>query len=384
MNFEFNEDQRMVKDATRRFLEAELASKDREFGDREMTRELAFELLAAIKPFGYLGADRATDPIMVSILNQELGRVFPSLAGVAFIAGQVGPVVAAGANPDVAARLAGPLTEAELIGCFGFSEPEVGSDPSSIACRAELRGDHYVVNGSKCWISNGHIADVAVVTVQTDPAQGPRGLRQLVIDRRESPYESRDIPTIGLRAFPCSELSFSDVKVPAINRIGGWSKADGAPRAEQASQFHFQLPRVMCADVACGIAEQAIEVATAYVKQRRQFGREIGRFQLVQGLLAEMVMDYEAARLLTFRARTSLGGPQGDLHVSIAKAYATEMGVRVTSKAMECLGAMGLTQEMGLERRLRDARMWIVPDGTAQIQRLIIGRDITGFSATRS
>jgi len=384
MQFDFTEDQRMVKDAVRKFLEAEYAAKDRQYGDQEMTRELAVELLSGLKPMGYLGPDRATDPIMVSILNQELGRVFPSLAGVAFIAGQVGPVLADGAHPDVVARLAEPLIEAELIGCFAFSEPEVGSDPSSIACRAELKGDHYVLNGSKCWISNGHIADVALVTVQTDPELGPKGLRQLVVDRKESPFESRDIPTIGLRAFPCSELSFSDVKVPAINKIGGWKRAEGAPKPAPTSQFNFNLPRVLCADVSCGIAEQAIDVATAYVKERKQFGREIGRFQLIQGMLAEMVMDYEAARLLTFRARAALGGPDADRCVSIAKAYATEMGVRVTSKAMECLGAMGLTVEMGLERRLRDARMWIVPDGTSQIHRLIIGREVTGFSATRS
>jgi acyl-CoA dehydrogenase len=384
MIFDFNEEQRMVRDTLRRFLEAELVSEDRRYGDQEMTREVALKLLSAIKPFGYVGQDRADDPIITSILFQEMGRVSPSLAGVAFITGQVGPVVAAGAHPDVAARLAEPLIEGDLIGSFAFSEPEVGSDPSSIACRAELRGDHYFLNGSKCWISNGSIADVAIVTVQTDPTQGARGLRQLIVDRRESPFESRDIPTIGLRAFPCSELNFSDVKVPAINRVGGWKKTHGAPRAEQAGQFNFNVPRVFCADVSCGIAERAIEVATAYVKERKQFGREIGRFQLVQAMMADMVMDYEAARLLTFRARAAIGGPGADRHVSIAKAYATEMGVRVTSKAMECLGAMGLTVEMGLERCLRDARMFIVPDGTSQIQRLIIGRELTGFSATRS
>jgi alkylation response protein AidB-like acyl-CoA dehydrogenase len=384
MDFEFTEEQRMVKDTVRRFLEKEMAAKDRKYGDIEMTREVAIELLAAIKPFGYIGHERSDDPIITSILFQEMGRVFPSLAGLAFIAGQVGPVVAGGAHPDVVARLAAPLTDGTLIGCFAFSEPDVGSDPSSIACRAQLEGDHYVVNGSKTWISNGHIADVAVVTVQTDPARGPAGLRQLVIDRKESPFESRDIPTIGLRAFPCSELHFSDVKVPAINKIGGWHKAEKAASAPSAGQFNFNLPRVLCADVACGIAEQAIEVATAYVQQRKQFGREIGRFQLVQGMLAEMVMDYEAARLLTFQARAAIGKPGADRKVSIAKAFATEMGVRVTSRAMECLGAMGLTLEMGLERRLRDARMWIVPDGTSQIQRLIIGRDVTGFSATRA
>lgn len=378
MHFELNEEQRILRDSLRRFLDAEIAPLDRAHGDAEMTPELARNLLARIKPFGYLGRERPDDPIMVSLLYQEMGRVFPSLGGLAFITSVIGPTVERMAHPEVAARLAPPLIEGDLIGCAAYSEPGVGSDPSAIACRARLDGEHYVLDGSKIWISNGHIADVAVVTVQTDPEAGPKGLRQILVDRRETPFESRDVRTIGLRAFPCSELFFDGLRVPVRNRLGGWGDAPQRP-----SQPNFQQARVICAEIACGIAEHAIEVATHYVQERRQFGREIGRFQMVQGLLAEMVMDHEAARLLTFRARAALGQPDADRPVSIAKAFATEAGVRITSRAMECLGAMGLTEEMGLERRFRDARMWMVPDGTAQIQRLIIGRTVTGFSATR-
>jgi acyl-CoA dehydrogenase len=378
MHFELTEEQRIVQDTLRRFLEAELAPLDRKHGDEEMTPELARDLLARIKPFGYIGHDRPDDPIITSILYQEMGRVFPSLGGVAFITSVIGPGVARNAHPEVAERLAEPLIEGELIGCAAYSEPGVGSDPSSISCRARLDGDHYVLDGTKVWISNGHIADVAIVTVQTDPEAGPKGLRQILVDRRETPFQSRDIRTIGLRAFPCSELHFDGLRVPAKNRMGGWRN-----EPDRAAQPNFQQARVICAEISCGIAEHAIEAATRYVQERKQFGREIGRFQMVQGLLAEMVMDHEAARLLTFRARASLGRSDADRIVSIAKAFATEMGVRVTSRAMECMGAMGLTEEMGMERRLRDARMWMVPDGTAQIQRLIIGRAVTGFSATR-
>ena len=382
MNFELTEEQQLVKEAAHRFLEAELAPLDKLHGDREMTRELAVSLLKKLEPFGYVGSERVEDPITASVLWQELGRVFPSLAGIAFIAGSAARAVASWAHSEHK-RLSEELLASEVIGCMAYSEPAVGSDPSAIACRAERRGDNWVINGSKLWISNGHIADVAIVTAQTDSAKGVAGLKRLIVDRRVSPFTSRDVSTIGLRAFPTSELHFDDVRVPLVNELGFGREPRSAPRQGGGSVANFNGARVLCADVSCGIAEHAIEVATRYVQERRQFGREIGRFQLVQGLIADMVMDWEAARLLTFRARATMDGPDADRCVSIAKAFATEMGVRVTSKAMECLGAMGLAEETGLERRFRDARMWIVPDGTAQIQRLIIGRAVTGLSAVR-
>ncbi len=387
MEFEFNEEQRMVRDSVRRFLDTEIRPYDDAHGDEEMTSELAKVLLKKLIPFGYIGPERAEDPIIEGILYEEMGRVFPSLGGLVYIAAVAGPLVAASAHPEVRDRLAEPLMNGELIGCMAISEPDVGSDPTGIRCRADIKEDHWVLNGTKTWISNGHIADVACVTVQTDPSRGTAGLRQILVDRHETPFESRDIETIGVRAFPTSELYFNDLKVPAINRLGGW-REDSADlalggRTVGRSPFDFSSARVMCASISCGIARRALEVAVDYVQQRKQFGREIGRFQMVQGLLADMAMDLEAARLLTYQARQLRSRRKADYEVSIAKAFATEMGLRVTSKAMECLGAMGLARETRLERCFRDARMWLVPDGTSQIQRLVIGRELTGFSAVR-
>src|SRR5262249_6557878 len=206
---------------------------------------------------------------------------------------------------------------------------------------------------------------------------------ELVIDRYETPFESRDIETIGLRAWPLSELFFDGIEVPAINLLG--AGRPGASLLAQRTDRRRQAPDFrdarMCALASCGIAQRALEMALGYVKERKQFGREIGRFQLVQALLADMAMELEAARLLAYRARQLIAMRLGDAEASMAKAYATEMAVRVTSKALECFGAMGLTREAYIERLYRDARMWIVPDGTAQIQRLVIGRELTGFSA---
>lgn len=389
MEFDYTEEQQVLQESLRKFLDAEIRPWDDRHGDEEMTPERAKTLLGLLLPWGYLGSDVPGDPILRGIQTEELARVFPGLAGIAFIANAAAQSIATGAHPEVAERLAGPLARAERIGCMGISEPNVGSDPSGIECRAELRGDRYQVNGTKCWISNGHIADVVVALVQTDPAQGPAGLRQLVIDREESPFESRDTPTLGMRSFPTSELYFHDVEVPAVNRIGGWETKPVAAagldpgRAFARTLEGFASARVMTAYIAVGIAQRAYEIALAYVKNRKQFGKEIGRFQLVQAMLADMATELDAARLLTHRAHQLLGRRRCDAEVSMAKAYATEMSVRVASQAVQCMGANGLAIENRVERCLRDARMWTVPDGTTQIQKLIIGRALTGFSAIR-
>lgn len=383
MDFNLTDEQEMLRDSVRAFLEKEMEPLDREHGDRAMTGDLARDLLKRLIPFGYVGPEQPSDPIMRAILDEELGRVFPSLAGMQFVTGIAAMAVAYGAHPDVSARLGRPMIDCDLIGCMAFSEPNVGSDPTAVECKATRAGDSYVVNGTKTWISNGHIADVAVIMLRLIEPGEPESLGFLVVDRQETPFESRDIATLGLRAFPLSELFFDDLEVPAVNLMRTRaSLAEGSGERRRRAP-DFDIARVPCASISCGIAQKALEMALDYVKERRQFGKEIGRHQLVQELIADMAMDLEAARLLTYKARQSLGAPGSSAAVSMAKAYATEMGVRVTSKAMECMGAMGLTQEAHVERLYRDARMWIVPDGTAQIQRLVIGRELTGFSALR-
>ena len=387
MDFELAEEHRIFRDSLRKFLEAELRPLDDRWGDEEMTSERARELQKMLLPWGYLGAHRSGDPFINCIMTEELGRVFPSLAGIVGMTAGAGWAIARRAHPEVAQRLGPPLLAGDLIGANAISEPNVGSDPSAIQCRAELNGDHYVINGTKCWISNGHIADVAVVVAQTDPARGPAGIRQFVIDRRQSPFKSRDIETIGLKAFPTSELYFEDVAIPATHRLDGWGESNRA--ATDPSKSFAQVlqliagARVGTALISVGIAQHAFEMALDYVKVRKQFGKEIGRFQLVQEMIADMATDLDAARLLCYRAMQLSRIRRCEAEVSMAKAYATEMGVRVCSKAIQCMGAFGLAVESRVERCLRDARMLTVPDGTTQIQQLIIGRALIGMSAIR-
>jgi alkylation response protein AidB-like acyl-CoA dehydrogenase len=387
MDFEPQEEHRIFRDSLRKFLESELRPLDERWGDEEMVPERARQLTKMLVPWGYLGDARSDDPFISCIMTEELARIFPSAAGIVGMTAGAGWSISRRAHPEVAMRLAPPLLAGDLIGANAISEPNVGSDPSSIQCRAERKGDGYVINGTKCWISNGHIADVVVLVAQTDPSLGPAGVRQFVVDRRESPFKSRDIETIGLKAFPTSELFFDDIAIPATHRLDGWAES-GANAADPAKSFPQVLQaiagaRVGTALISVGIAQRAFEIALDYVKVRKQFGKEIGRFQLVQEMIAEMATEIDAARLLCYRAMQFSRRARSDAEVSMAKAYATEMGVRVASKAIQAMGAIGLAVESRVERCLRDARMLTIPDGTTQIQNLIIGRALTGMSAIR-
>jgi acyl-CoA dehydrogenase len=387
MDFEPQEEHRIFRDSLRKFLESEIRPLDERWGDEEMIPERARQLTKMLVPWGYLGDARSDDPFISCIMTEELARIFPSAAGIVGMTAGAGWSISRRAHPEVAKRLGPPLLAGDLIGANAISEPNVGSDPSSIQCRAVRKGDSYVINGTKCWISNGHIADVVVLVAQTDPGLGPAGVRQFVVDRRESPFKSRDIETIGLKAFPTSELFFDDVAIPATHRLDGWAASDGNA-TDPAKSFPQVLQgiaaaRVGTALISVGIAQRAFEVALEYVKVRKQFGKEIGRFQLVQEMIAEMATEIDAARLLCYRAMQFSRRARCDAEVSMAKAYATEMAVRVASKAIQSMGAIGLAVESRVERCLRDARMLTIPDGTTQIQNLIIGRALIGMSAIR-
>lgn len=390
MDFSLNDEQRMLADNLRKFLDSEIRPLDDRWGDVEMTAERARPMLKMLIPWGYVGGEgtlsaAGSDPIIRCIQAEELSASFPGLSGIAGITSGAASLIAAHGDPDLAARLVAPLHNGDLVGCVATTEPEAGSDPSGIKCRATRSNGAWVLNGAKSWISNGSIAEVAVVLAQTDPSRGAAGFRHFVVDRRESPFDSREIATIGLKSFPTSELFFNDVKVPENNLLGGRRVAESsAPeRAFQRTLQLFSHARAGTAMMAVGIARRAFEIALKYVQIRRQFGKEIVRHQLVAAMIAEMATEIDAARLLCHRAYLALHAGRADVEASMAKWYATEAAVKVASTAIQCMGANGLASENRVERCLRDARMLTMPDGTTQIQKLIIGRALTGMSAIR-
>jgi alkylation response protein AidB-like acyl-CoA dehydrogenase len=352
-----------------------------------MEADVAKSLLKKLVPFGYLGG--ADDLITTLILLEELAVVFPSLAGIATINEACIKLLKDFVHPDVKERLLDRTMKGDLIGCVGISEPGTGSDPSAMETRAVRDGDNWMINGTKTWISNGHISDYCIVYSQTDTVKDRTTIQPILVERLRNQYQSRDIRTIGLRGFPCSELYFQDCKVPRKNTVVTWAQElgekDKDSEAKTLNMWNMliydvlRFPLMAGAAIATGVARRAFDMALEYVKVRKQFGREIGRFQLIQEMIVDMATEIDCARLLTYRAGHRCMQSPSDMEASMAKAYATEMSVMVTSKAIQCMGAMGLTEEARVERCFRDARMMTMPDGTTQIQKLKIGRQLIGM-----
>jgi len=267
------------------------------------------------------------------------------------------------------------MVRAEIIACSGISEPGVGSNVAEVTCRAQRDGDHYIVMGEKTWISNGHYSDFCMVIVRTS-SEGSGNLSMILVDRAEHGYESRNIDKLGLNSTSTAQLFFDHVRVPAENMM----LTPGA--GLKNTMVLFEKARPMVGLTSIGIAQAALDKAVAYAKERRQHGKPIGGHQLIQGMLAEAATELDAARLLVYRAFNLIDhGVRSEIQSAMAKWYATEMAVDVASKALQVHGGNGITKEFGVELLFRNARMMPIPDGTTEIQKLIIGRALTGINA---
>ena len=387
MDFDLSEEQKMLKRNARDFLEREIApivdERDRK---GPLSREEAVGFIKRLMPFGYYigrlpeehggpGLDEKTN----GLLHEELARVWASLDAVIGIA-ELAPTLFHSALGEVVEgikeRLLPRVLAGELIACAGITEPNAGSDTASIETTAILDGDEYVINGTKTWISNGTIADVCAVLAVTDKSKGLLGISQILVEREVSPFAARELHKMGWRAFPTAELVFDDCRVPRENLLG--EPAAGY----KITMRMFESARAWLAIMATGISQAAIDASIKYVRERKQFGRPIGSFQMIQEMIADMIAETEASRLLAYRAFDLIDkGLRARMESSLAKAYACEAAVRVTSKAIQVHGAVGLSDEYPVERYFRDARMITIPDGTTQIQKLIVGRETIGIRA---
>jgi acyl-CoA dehydrogenase len=329
-------------------------------------------------------ADGGDDLIAFAILYEAMARVHSAAA--AFVTEQLYlPRFLRRLLDDEQRRHFAAHVERPAVIAACFTEPDTGSDTAGIATTARPRGDgSWVINGRKTWISRGTRAELAIIYARiVDPEAEPDaedrfGLFLAEVGGIGSGFQARPIETLGLVAQDLCEVYLDNVVVPDIGRIRGEGRrqifaAIGPGRASQAL-------------LAVGFAQAALDLALPYAKQRTQFGRPIARFQLVQALLADMAIGVTSSRLMAYNAVNALidrGPADARAEVSMAKAYCTETAVRVASLGMEVQGAMGLARETGAERIFRDARMMIVPDGTAQIQRLIIGQQLTGLDGFR-
>jgi len=384
MSFELTEDQQMLRKNVRAFLEKEIAPLVDEYEEKyaPYPREILVDLIKKLIPWDYcLGIikkkDGGTEIPYVSngILQEELSRVWPSLA--VSLGSGGGYLVAKLASDEQKKKYLPGMQSLELLGAFALTEPNVGSDLRGVETTAVLQGDHYVVNGQKAWVTGGDIADVVILFASEDRSQGVDGLGIFLVDRRESPYEATTIPKIGLRCAPSALMTFTDCKVPKENLIAG---AGTGALNRLTGELGFTRATVGIFSV--GIAQASIEAAIKYAQTRVQFGRKIGKFQMIQELIAESVIETEAARLLLYKAFSLLDeGKDATLEACGGKYFANMVGLKAASNAMEVHGAWGLAEEYKVERYFRDARAMFQPEGNPEIQKLIVGGRVLGMSA---
>jgi len=378
MDFALTAEQRLLRDNARRFLEREVAPR---VAVAEAGATFPRDLYPRLAEMGFVGATvpaehggHGLDFTSYLVLVEELAYCWGSLRSSVTTHNMVTGIIAeAGTDEQRAAYLPG-LTGGELVAFFGLTEPNVGSDASGVELVAEEDGDGFRLRGTKTLITNGTVADVGIVIARLRDL-GPTGF---VVDRRESPVEARALEKMGNLATPLAELSFDDVLVPKRNLIG--ERGKGLRLALRG----LAQGRCAVSFAAIGLARAALDASVRYAKERHQFGKPIGGFQLVQAMIAEMANLVDASRLMAYRAAAALErGEKAVLESSQAKLFATESGQRVAELAVQVHGGYGYTREFPVERFYRDLRHLTLAEGTSQIQQLVIGRELLGIDAIR-
>jgi butyryl-CoA dehydrogenase len=381
MDFSLTPEQELIRASAREFCEREIVPHARDW-DRaeELDRGLVPKLAAA----GYLGATIAEDyggmgldTVSYCLLMEELGRADSSVRGIVSVnLGLVGKTIAKWGTDEQKREWLPQLASGDALGCYALTEPGSGSDPASLVTRAERDGDAWVLNGSKLFITLGSWAGLALVFARSG-GEGARGLTCFLVATDTAGFSASPIKgKLGLRAQDTAEVFLDSVRVPDSSRLG--AEGDGFKVAMSA----LDNGRISLAAGCVGIAQGCLDTCVEYARERRQFGKTISSFQLVQELLADMSVELEAARLLTWRAALLAdSGERHTLESSVAKYYASEVSVRAANAAVQVHGGYGYVDEYPVGKYLRDARVTTLYEGTSQIQKLIIGRALTGESA---
>jgi len=373
LNLALTEEQKLLQRSVREFAENEVKPLAREIDEtgifpRETFRKAAeLGLTAVALPESEGGA--GFDHISYSIVIEEISRVCASTGVILSVQNSLycDPIHRFGTAVQKKQFLA-PFARGEKIGCYALTEPQAGSNAAALATRAVRKGESYVINGAKAWITNGGVADAAIVYVNTDPAMGEKGITALVVELGTPGFRvGKEEKKLGIHATACTELSFADCEVPVGNRIG--DEGDGYKIALST----LDGGRIGIAAQATGIAQGAFEQALAYAQQRQAFGHPIAEFQAIQFMLADMATEIDAARLLVRKAawKQDTAG-RFSMEAAIAKLFASELATRVTHKAMQIHGGNGYSREYPVERMYRDARITEIYEGTSEIQRLVI------------
>ncbi|WP_306340424.1 acyl-CoA dehydrogenase family protein [Streptomyces sp. AS13] len=382
MDLALSEEQEAVRKLAEDFVAREVAPHvvdwDRaEDVDRSIVRKLGdvgFLGLAVPEEYGGSGGDH----LSYCLVTEELGRGDSSVRGIVSVSlGLVAKTVAAWGSEEQKRAWLPRLTSGEAIGCFGLTEPGTGSDAGNLATRAVRDGGDYVVNGAKTFITNGTWADVVLLFARTGEAPGHRGVSAFLVPADTPGLTRRTIHgKLGLRGQATAELVLEDVRIPASALLGPAGKGFSIAMSALAKG------RMSVAAGCVGIAQAALDAAVRYAGEREQFGKAIAGHQLVQELLSDIAVDVDAARLLTWRVADLIDrGREFATAASQAKLFASEAAVRCANNAIQVFGGYGYIDEYPVGKLLRDARVMTLYEGTSQIQKLIIGRALTGVSA---
>ncbi|CAB3927093.1 acyl-CoA dehydrogenase family protein [Achromobacter anxifer] len=379
-NIDLTPEQQELQHSIRRFMLAEVAPL---VAQHEKARTFPFELMPKLAELGYLGGNlpedqggHGIDMPTWAMMMEELGYHWLSLRTIVNITNGSIKRLAAHGSPAQKEKYLKPLMAGRLKACTGLTEPNTGSNIAGIQTRADLVGDEWVLNGRKLWITNGCDADFAMVVARTFSPTCEGKLSTFIVERALANYDVRKLDTMVLRCTGTAELGFSDVRIPKENLVG----VEGAALA--GTLKGLDAARLNIAMGAVGAAQAALDLSTDYAKQREQFGRPIGSFQLVQKHIVDMTVRVEAARALGMRAAHALeAGKDVRQACSIAKLYATEAAHEVANMALQVHGGLGYSEEYPIERIFRDTRGGMIPEGTTEIQTLIAGREILGMNA---
>ncbi|ARF76998.1 acyl-CoA dehydrogenase [Kitasatospora albolonga] len=382
MNLELSEEQEAVRKLAEDFVAREVAPHviawDRaENVDRSIVKKLgALGFLGLTVPEEYGGS--GGDHLTYCLVTEELGRGDSSVRGIVSVSlGLVAKTIASWGSEEQKRQWLPRLTSGEAVGCFGLTEPGTGSDAGNLATRAVRDGGNYVINGTKTFITNGTWADVVLLFARTNDAPGHRGVSAFLVPADTPGLTRRAIHgKLGLRGQATAELVLEEVRVPVDTLLGPEGKGFTVAMSALAKG------RMSVAAGCVGIAQAALDAAVRYAGEREQFGKGIAGHQLVQELLSDISVDVEAARLLTWRVADLIDrGQEFATAASQAKLYASEAAVRCANNALQVFGGYGYIDEYPVGKLLRDARVMTLYEGTSQIQKLIIGRALTGVSA---
>ncbi len=379
MDFNLGEEHRLLREQVRRFAVNELAPQAPRLDEtgeypRETVSKLAEQgMLGVLVPEEYGGAEM--DFTSLTILVEEVSRACASHGVILAVHNSLVtyPLLLYGTEEQKKKYLP-QLCSGKRIGAFALTEPDAGSDAAGIKTTATKDGDHWVLNGSKIFITNGEAAGLFLVTAKTDPSKGHSGITAFLVERETPGFEiGRHENLMGMRGTGNVPLSFQDARVPAENVLGQVNQ--GFPLIMSL----LDSSRIDIAAQALGIAQASLDAAVAYAKQRVQFGKPIWRHEMVQDMLARMAVQVDAARLLVYRASwlKDSGAERCTKEASMAKLFASEAAVEVSRLAVQILGGYGYSRDYPVERYYREAKVTEIYEGTSQIQKIVIARQLT-------